>query len=117
MWVKFTALTKKSYAIKILAGGVNAISGEPDIETSEVKQRQRDRLAQRKSIQDYVVVPGQPWLDGFATGPGKVQQFVATGLGKDQTVEAQITGVEDIGGLQFDVTPQKSDTQTSELSV
>ncbi|KAJ8590821.1 hypothetical protein M405DRAFT_840966 [Rhizopogon salebrosus TDB-379] len=30
--------------------------------------------------QVYVIVPGQPWLDGIATGPGVVKQFVAVWL-------------------------------------
>ncbi|RVD87097.1 uncharacterized protein DFL_005342 [Arthrobotrys flagrans] len=106
MWIEFDPISGKPYIIKIFCGGVNAISGEPEVEMAEAKKRQDDFLAEKKSIQDYVLVPGQPWLDGSATGPGKVHQFIATALGKGKTVEAQITGVEDIGGLQSHITPQ-----------
>ncbi|KAK6496968.1 hypothetical protein TWF481_001947 [Arthrobotrys musiformis] len=115
MWIKFRSLTSKSYAIKVLSGGVNAISGEPEQETIETKKRRKAFLTKRKPIQDYLVVPGQPWLDGFATAPGKVHQFVATTLGKGKTIESQITGVEDIGGLQFHITPQTFNEEPQNL--
>ncbi|KAK6517335.1 hypothetical protein TWF281_003992 [Arthrobotrys megalospora] len=94
------------YAIKILIGGVNAISGEPETETEATKLRRKSQILQGKSIQDYVVIPDQLWLDGIATEPGKVRQFVATGLGKGHTVEGQLTGEEDIAGIQFEITPE-----------
>jgi hypothetical protein len=30
-----------------------------------------------ETLQDYVVVPGQEWLDGICVAPGIVRQFVA----------------------------------------
>ncbi|EPS44407.1 hypothetical protein H072_1583 [Dactylellina haptotyla CBS 200.50] len=105
MWISFHSRLGRAYAVKISTGGVNAITGEPDIETAESKQRRRGRLARGESVQDYVVLPQQPWLDGIATEPGKVRQFVATSLRKGLTVEAQITGAEHTGGLQFEITP------------
>ncbi|OAX33920.1 ubiquitin-like protein [Rhizopogon vinicolor AM-OR11-026] len=42
--------------------------------------------------QDYVVLPEQPWLDGIATGPGTVEQFIAVPYGS-------------VGGIQFEVIP------------
>lgn len=56
--------------------------------------------------QDYIVTPPQPWLDGFSISPGLVRQFVAAPLGEGYTVEAQVTGGEAEGGLQFEVTPK-----------
>lgn len=50
-------------------------------------------------------IPGQPWLDGICTEPGSVHQFVAMPLGKGYTVEEQMTGQAQIGGLQVDVFP------------
>lgn len=51
--------------------------------------------------QNYLVVPPQPWLDGWKAEDGKIYQFVAAEMGSGETVEGQITGEEKIGGLQF----------------
>jgi hypothetical protein len=104
MWIRFRA--ESPYAIKVFVGGVNAISGEPAVETAATRLRLRNRLAQNKPIQDYVVVPNQLWLDGIATDAGKVRQFVAMPVGTGYSVEAQITGEEVTGGIQFEITPQ-----------
>ncbi|KAI8946543.1 hypothetical protein F4801DRAFT_564098 [Xylaria longipes] len=103
MWIKFTA--DDPFMIKVYAGGVNAVSGEHNSETIETKMRRLDLVSRNKSIQDYVVVPRQPWIDGFAVSPGMVRQFVAVPLGMGYTVEAQLTGQEVVGGLQFEITP------------
>jgi hypothetical protein len=58
--------------------------------------------------QDYMVSPRQPWLDGFAVGPGVIRQFVAMPLGEGYTVEQQISGKEEWGGLQIQVVPLKN---------
>ena len=64
MWFQFKNVSRNSkYAIRINVGNINAISG---LSIQEVATRQ-----------DYVVVPGQPWLDGIAVEPGIVRQFVA----------------------------------------
>jgi hypothetical protein len=52
-------------------------------------------------VQDYLTCPPQPWLDGFNTGDGKVRQFVAMPLGMGYTVEGQLTGKEEHGGVQL----------------
>ncbi|EWC43658.1 hypothetical protein DRE_01545 [Drechslerella stenobrocha 248] len=109
MWINFkikNAESRYRYAIKIFSGGVNVVSGEPEVETTATKLRRQTLLAQGKSVQDYVVIPEQRWLDGIATSSGKVRQFVATALGDGVTVESQITGAEDVGGLQFEITPE-----------
>ena len=49
--------------------------------------------------QDYLVVPDQPWLDGFCVRKGIVRQFVAMPLGIHP--EEQLTGAADHGGLQI----------------
>ena len=51
--------------------------------------------------QNYVVLPEQPWLDGYNDSKGSVRQFVAAPLGKDLTVEGQLTGKEEVGGIQI----------------
>ena len=103
MWIKFTA--GRRFAIKIFVGGVNAISGEKHTEDDETLRRRAEKLANGKSVQDYVVVPGQLWLDGIATEDGEVRQFVAMPYGEGYSVETQMTGEENVGGIQFEVTP------------
>jgi hypothetical protein len=103
MWMNFDC--KHPYAVKIYVGGVNTISGEPMVETAATLHSRRNQVASGKSNQDYVVLPEQPWLDGTATKPGKVRQFVAMPIGKGYTVEAQITGAELTARIQFEVTP------------
>jgi hypothetical protein len=88
LWLAFQAAKWKPNAVKIGVGGVNAVSGEI----------WNERL--NDDPQDYVVCPTQPWLDGIASGRGTIRQFVATPLGAGYTVEAQLTGSEETGGLQ-----------------
>lgn len=91
LWLGFHAAPWKPNAVKIAVGRVNAISGEPD-----------DK-ALHADHQDYIVCPGQPWLDGVHTGHGLVRQFVAMPLGLGYTVEASMTGAETFGGIQITV--------------
>ena len=103
MWVNFSSDTP--FAIKIYIGGVNAVSGEPAVETEVTMMKRLALLNKGKSIQDYVTTPKQRWLDGIAESDGNVRQFVAMPLGSGYSVEAQVTGQELIGGLQIEVTP------------
>ncbi|KIW82329.1 hypothetical protein Z517_05356 [Fonsecaea pedrosoi CBS 271.37] len=103
MWISFTA--NPPFAVKVYVGCVNAISGETAAEDASTKARRQLLRSQGKLIQDYVIVPGQCWLDGIASGNGVVKQFVATRLGEGYTVEAQVTGHEVHGGLQIEITP------------
>lgn len=110
MWIDFTA--KEPFAVKILCGGVNAISGEPaTTETLVTAMRRSNLLANSKSIQDYLVLgPGsksyhQQWLDGISDVDGKVRQFVAMPKGSGYSIEAQVTGNDIVCGIQFEVIP------------
>jgi len=103
MWVRFRS--EKSYAVKIYCGAVNACSGEPAVETAATKLRRQTRISRRESIQDYVILPDQKWLDGIATNEGRVRQFVVMPIGSGYSVEAQVTGEDVTGGLQFEITP------------
>jgi len=103
MWIKFKS--ERRYAIKVYVGAVNAVSGEPAVETAATRLRQRNKMSQGQSVQDYVVVPDQKWLDGIATAVGQVRQFVATPMGSAHSVEAQVTGEDVVGGIQFEITP------------
>ncbi len=101
MWLIFwslpEALLEYPFAIKIATGKVSAITGE-----SWVQGLNRDP-------QDYVVVPDQPWLDGYCVEKGVIRQFVAMPLGEGYSAEEQITGAGEHGGLQFLVYPMKAE--------
>ena len=95
MWLHFSG--EYPVAVKLAAGKINAVSGEP----------WQDELSD--SPQDYVVVPGQPWLDGFCVDKGLIRQFVAMPLGGGFTAEEQLTGKAEFGGVQLCVYPMKRD--------
>ena len=111
MWINFTSYEASRFAVKVYLGGVNAVSGEPIVETLATQVRRSTRKAKGASLQDYLVLPGQRWLDGIATAEGTVRQFVAMPVGSGYSVEAQITGEEMMGGLQFEITPEIWATQ------
>ncbi|KAJ4424865.1 hypothetical protein N0V82_000368 [Gnomoniopsis sp. IMI 355080] len=90
MWVSFRSTAP--FMIKMYAGGVNVVSGEHSEEDAGTQARRISLLRQGRTIQDYVVVPPQPWIDGIAVKSGMVRQFVAMPLGQGYTVEAQLTG-------------------------
>jgi hypothetical protein len=81
------------FALKVAAGKICAVTGE---EWSN---------ALHKKPQDYMVVPEQPWLDGYCVEKGVIRQFVAMPLGAGYSAEEQITGQGEYGGLQIIVYP------------
>jgi len=89
LWLNFNAAHWKPNAVKIAVGKINALSGK------DWDQRLR------KTKEDYIVCPEQPWLDGINAGDGYIKQFVAMPLGMGYTVEGQITGEEEFGGIQI----------------
>jgi len=68
MWISFTP-TKHKCAVRVFMGHVNTVSGLTMGETADQKCDERE--------QDYIVIPGQQWLDGICVAPGVVRQFVA----------------------------------------
>lgn len=95
MWLSLNR-RGRAMACKVAAGKVNAVSGKvwaPELAASSTNGND--------PVQDYMVVPPQQWLDGFNVGSGVIRQFVAMPLGGGHTVEAQVTGEEKFGGLQF----------------
>jgi hypothetical protein len=104
-------------ASKVYVGRINAISGESAIEDAGTMLRRQAKLeklarqqvgaATTSPLQDYIVVPGQRWLDGIADSNGTVRQFVATPFGSGHSIEAQMTGHETAGGIQIEVVPYK----------
>lgn len=93
LWINFHA--DYPMAVKIAAGKINAVTGKAW--TEELS----------REPQDYVVVPEQPWLDGFCVEKGLIRQFVAMPLGDGYTAEEQLTGEAEHGGLQIAVYPMK----------
>ena len=96
MWINFHAHDGYPFLVKIAAGGINAVTGETwnDDVTADP--------------QNYLVLPDQPWLDGFCVTKGEIRQFVAMPLGQGYSAEEQITGKADVGGLQLVVYPMKA---------
>lgn len=95
LWIQFSS--RYPFAVKVGFGKIDAISGE-----AWASNLQREP-------QNYVIVPRQPWLDGFAVGEGLIRQFVAMPLGEGYTAEEQLTGKAEIGGLQLQVYPMSAD--------
>lgn len=94
LWLNFSG--GYPFAIKIAAGKINAVSGESW------------KPGLNRKPQDYVVTPEQPWLDGFAVEKGVIRQFVATPLGAGYSVEEQLSGKAEFGGMQIQAVPMKA---------
>lgn len=95
LWLNFTG--GYPMAIQIATGKINVITGETWTNTL------------CSNPQNYVVLSEQPWLDGYAIERGTVRQFVARQLGKGETVEEQMTGKAEFGGMQIIVFPMKAE--------
>lgn len=100
MWINFrnegpTRGLDFPVAVKIAAGKVNAITGEPW------------RAGLGREPQDYIISPEQPWLDGYYVEQGVIRQFVAMPLGEGYSAEEQLTSDARWGGLQISVVPLK----------
>lgn len=98
LWISFGRGSRWPFAVQIAAGKINAATGKPW--TSGLEKRP----------QNYIVLPDQPWLDGFAVEKGVIRQFVAVPLGEGYSVEEQLTGEAEFGGLQFQVFPLRAET-------
>ncbi len=81
MWLLFDSdsieerCAEYPFAVKIAAGKRCAVSGEA----------WREGL--QRDPQDYLVIPKQPWLDGFVVEKGIIRQFVAMPLGSGYTLK------------------------------
>lgn len=94
LWINFDS-DDYPCAVKIATGKVCAVTGD-----GWVNHLNADP-------QDYVVVPEQPWLDGYCVEKGVIRQFVAMPLGDGYTAEEQLTGAARHGGLQLLACPMK----------
>jgi hypothetical protein len=101
MWICFDAppvaehWASYPFAVKVATGKVSAITGSA----------WREGLS--RAPQDYVVIPEQPWLDGYCIEKGIIRQFVAMPLGAGYSAEEQLTQKAEVGGLQIAVHPMK----------
>jgi hypothetical protein len=93
MWLNFSG--SYPFAVKVAAGKINAVTGKPWTE------------GLHRNPQDYVVVPDQPWLDGYCVEKGVIRQFVAMPLGSGYSAEEQLTDEAEHGGLQVIAYPLK----------
>lgn len=114
LWIRFGGRHWRPNAVKVAIGKINAVSGERwDQALHKIEKRKNDEnwLARTREVlkrnnspdvpQDYLACPPQPWLDGINAGKGYIKQFVAMPLGMGYTVEGQVTGKEEHGGIQI----------------
>jgi hypothetical protein len=120
MWLNFgRGYNHNAKALIVGAGNINAVTGKPFDPGKRLYDENGESDAQKtdetkleiklESPQNYLVVPPQPWLDGWKAEDGKIYQFVAAEMGSGETVEGQITGEETVGGIQlivFDATKE-----------
>ena len=95
LWIDFRS--EYPFAVKIATGKICALTG--GLWTDHLN----------RDPQDYAVLPEQPWLDGYCVDEGVIRQFVAMPLGAGYTVEEQLTGIGEHGGLQIVAYPMKRD--------
>ena len=94
MWMSFSSPNGYPMAVKVCVGKINAVTGK----------LWSEELAFGED-QDFMAVPGQLWMDGICVGKGVIRQFVAMPLGKGYTVDGQVSGKEEHGGVQILVRP------------
>ena len=101
LWLNFESSqihdrwTEYPFAIKVATGKINAVTGDS----------WSDGLL--RNPQDYMVSPGQPWIDGYCVEKGFIRQFVAMPLGSGYSAEEQLAGEAVHGGIQIVVYPMK----------
>lgn len=97
MWLNFSSRGGRyPFAVRVATGKIDALTGKT----------WTDRM--RRKRQNYLVIPEQPWLDGYCVKKGVIRQFVAMPLGSGYSAEEQITGEAEYGGLQVIAYPMKA---------
>jgi hypothetical protein len=90
MWIAFSG-NDYPFAVKIAAGKIDAVTGKTwSVDLVEEPQ-------------NYIVIPTQPWLDGFCVREGVIRQFVAMPLGAGYTAEEQITSLKNRSYLKCSI--------------
>ena len=79
MWMSFQAI--EPLAIVVGAGSINALNGKS--------------LEDKLEKDSYMVIPPQPWLDGWKGDDGTVYQFIATEVGENKTIGEQLSETKD----------------------
>jgi tetratricopeptide (TPR) repeat protein len=102
LFLEFKGVKWRPSIAKVAVGRINAITGKPYEEEIHAHE------------QDYVVIPGQRWLDGINKGKNIVSQFVAMPLGQGYTIEEQLTDEAKHGGFQIVAFDPKEDRFPSE---
>jgi hypothetical protein len=103
LWLNFRSVyienreTEYPFALKVATGKISAITGEGW------------RPGLSRNPQDYLVVPKQPWLDGYCVEKGIIRQFVGMPLGEGYSVEEQLSGDAEFGGIQIEVFPMRAE--------
>ena len=105
LWIDFSG--RYPIAIKIGTGKINAISGESW--ASGIKHPRQvseaNSVKTNQAKQNYIVIPEQPWLDGYCAEEAVIRQFVAMPLGVGVTVEEQLNPGSKFGGMQIEAFP------------
>jgi hypothetical protein len=96
LWLLFSS-SGYPFAVRVATGKIDAVTGK------ELKP------GLSRKPQNYLVIPEQPWLDGYCVKKGLIRQFVAMPLGAGYTAEEQITGEAEHGGIQLIVHPMKAE--------
>ena len=86
------------FAIKIATGKVNAITGEPWSDHLNFDQ------------QDYLLSSRQSTFSGFRRPDGTIHQFVVSPMGVGATIEEEVTGAAEFGGIQLVAYPLSAST-------
>lgn len=107
MYIKFSS--EQMFAVKIYVDGINIVSEESRVTNWATTIRQKKRLAEGKSIQDYLVIPRQLWVDGVGTADGGIKQFVALPAGASYDFDIQLAGADPMASFQFEITPYEYD--------
>jgi hypothetical protein len=95
LWICFEGVYP--FAVKVATGKVDAVTGGDWSDGIHAHP------------QDFLSVPLQPWLDGYCVEKGTIRQFVAMPLGSGYTVEEQVTGKAEHGGIQIAAYPLKAE--------
>ncbi len=96
LWIAFDA--DYPFAIRVAVGMVDALTGD------------QPYPGLHRKPQDYLVIPEQPWLDGYCASKGVVRQFVPVPLGTDPSAAVQTDDSGEHVGVQFTVHPMKTES-------
>jgi hypothetical protein len=87
-----------SYALRIRAGGVNAVTGKPWSSEQTISVTPK---------QDFIVIPSQGRLYGVLINSGRIRQFEVMPPGAEYSAENKITDFGHMGSLQLEIIPRR----------